>query len=82
MRLSELKCKEVINEKDCKRLGNVSDVEFDCKTGCIESIIIPGQLRLCNLFGKSEEYIIPYKCICQIGEDIILVCIDIEKFTF
>ena len=44
MRFSELKCKEVINEKDCKRLGNVSDVEFDCKTGCIESIIIPGQV--------------------------------------
>ena len=48
MRLSELKCKEVINEKDCKRLGNVSDVEFDSKTGCIESIIIPGQMKLCN----------------------------------
>lgn len=82
MRLSELRCKEVINEKDGKRLGNVTDLIFDPKTGCVESIIIPGQVRLCNMFGKSEEYIIPYKCICQIGEDVALVCIDVDKFTF
>ena len=42
MRLSELKCKEVINEKDGKRLGNITDIIFESKTGCIESVIIPG----------------------------------------
>jgi YlmC/YmxH family sporulation protein len=82
MRLSELKCKEVINEKDGKRLGNITDIIFDAKTGCIESVIIPGQVRLCNMFGKAEEYIIPYKCICQVGEDVVLVCIDADKFAF
>ena len=76
MRLSEHKCKAVINEKD--EVVEDDKIEDDEK----ENIIIPGQMKLCNLFGKSEEYIIPFKCICQIGEDIVLVCIDTEKFTF
>lgn len=76
MRLCELKCKEVINEKDCRRLGCVSDIEFNPKTGCIEALIVPGPAKFCGLFGRDAEFIIPFKCICQIGDDIILVCID------
>ena len=41
MRISELKQKEVINVKDCKRLGFVGDVDFDMKTGCMLAIIVP-----------------------------------------
>ena len=40
MRFLELKEKEVINCKDCRRLGYVADVEFDCETGKILAIII------------------------------------------
>ena len=35
MRICDLRQKEVINIKDCKRLGYVCDIEFDRKTGCI-----------------------------------------------
>ncbi|MBQ6815130.1 MAG: YlmC/YmxH family sporulation protein [Lachnospiraceae bacterium] len=76
MRVCDLKYKEVINEKDCTRLGNVCDVEFNQKTGCIEAFIVPGPAKLCGFFGRDAEYIIPYKNVCQIGDDIILVCID------
>ena len=33
MRICELKQREVINVKDCKRLGFVGDVDFDISTG-------------------------------------------------
>lgn len=29
MLFSELKCKDVINVRDCKKLGHVCDLEFD-----------------------------------------------------
>ena len=35
MRICDLRQKEVINIKDCKRLGYVCDIEFDRKTGCM-----------------------------------------------
>lgn len=76
MRLCELKCKEVINEKDCKRLGFVSDIEFNEKTGCIESFVVPGPAKFCGMFGREGEFVIPFKNVCQIGDDIILVCIE------
>jgi YlmC/YmxH family sporulation protein len=76
MRLSDLRCKEVINECTCKRLGNIDDIEFDEKCGQICAVIIPGQNRYFGLFGKEEEYVIPYRCIKQIGPDIVLVEVD------
>ena len=79
MRIYDLKQKEVINECDCKRLGFVSDIIFDVCSGCSEAIIVPGAPKLCGLFGRDSEYIIPYKCICQIGDDIILVKVDAEE---
>lgn len=73
MLFSELKCKEVINLKDCKCLGKVGDLEFDECTGQICKIIIPGSNKLCAFFGSEPEYIIPYKNIKKIGPDIIIV---------
>lgn len=35
MRIYDLKQKEVINVKTCKRLGFVGDVDFDMETGCL-----------------------------------------------
>ena len=39
-------------------------------------MIIPGQSRCFGLFGKEEEFIIPFRCIRQIGPDIVLVEVD------
>ncbi len=79
MRLYDLQKKEVINEKDCRRLGYVADVEFDLCNCCIEALIVPGEGKLCGLFCREEEYVIPCKCVKQIGEDIILVCVEEES---
>lgn len=66
MRLCELKEKEVVNAKDCCRLGFVEDLDIDCKTGCVLALIVPGPVRFC-IFGYDFEYVIPWKCICRSG---------------
>lgn len=43
------------------------------KNGCIIAIIVPGIPKLCGLFGRDTEYVIPFRCIKQVGEEIILV---------
>ncbi len=73
MRLCELRQKEVINICTCRRLGFVSDVEFDCCSGCITAIVVPGMGRIWGIFGRCTEYVIPFGKIRKIGEDLILV---------
>lgn len=75
MLFSELRAKEVINIRDCKRLGKVSDFEFDECNGCIHKLIVPGSSNKLLSFFQCEQcdYVIPYKNIKQIGPDIILV---------
>ena len=75
-RFSELKCKEVINIKDGNKLGFISDIEFNCKTGEICAIIVPCEGKFLGVFGKGDDYIIPYCKIEKIGDDVILVCYD------
>lgn len=79
MRFCELKKKEIINICDCQRLGCVSDLEFDAKTGCIKAIIVPGPCKILGILGSDSEYVIDFCCIRQIGEDVILVEVDLEK---
>jgi YlmC/YmxH family sporulation protein len=83
MRICDLKKKEVINICDCRRLGFVTDLEFEPDSGCITHLIVPGQGCLCGIFGHEKEYVIPYTDVKQIGNDIILVEIrklkEVEK---
>ncbi|MDF2686337.1 MAG: YlmC/YmxH family sporulation protein [Clostridia bacterium] len=76
-RFSDLRCKEVINIKDGARLGYVDDVEFECDSGKITAITVPGPARFLGMFSREADYIIPWQGIQKIGEDIILVCYDI-----
>lgn len=39
----------------------------------LTALIIPGPYRFFGLFGRGEEYCIPWECIKQIGDDIILI---------
>ena len=73
MKMSELKCKEVICLADGRRLGYISDVQLQVPEGCIQTIVVPGPCRYLGLFGRRDDYVIPWNCICRIGPDIILV---------
>lgn len=70
---SELRCKEVIDIHTGFRLGYVCDLEFDSCEGCIASIICPGRARFFGLFGREDDYVIPWNCIMRVGSDIILI---------
>ena len=81
MRICELQRKENINTKNCASMGFVVDVEFDPKCGKIIALIVPGPGKICGFFGRETHYVIPWECVKQIGEDIILVCIEEECFV-
>lgn len=77
-RIEDLKQKEVINIQDGSRLGFVSDVDINIKTGCIINIIVDGPCKVFGLFGKDTEYVIGWCDIKKIGDDIILVDVDVD----
>lgn len=73
MKLSDLQCKEVICISDGRRLGFVSDVQFEMPEGKICAIIVPGPCRMMGMFGRHDDYCIPFDAIRRIGPDIVLV---------
>lgn len=73
MRYSELRKKEVISIKECKKLGHVCDMEFDECCGKILKIMVPGCNGFWSFLYDTSVIIIPYQCIKEIGPDIILV---------
>lgn len=79
-RFSNLRCKEVVNVCDGCRMGFVSDVEVDTKCGQILALVVPGESKCFGLLGRQNDYVIPWSCIRQIGDDIILVDGNREQF--
>ena len=73
VRLTQLQCKEVICVSDGMRLGFISDVVVEVPQGEICAIVVPGPCRFLGLFGRSDDYVIPWCKICRIGPDIVLV---------
>ncbi|MDD3838964.1 MAG: YlmC/YmxH family sporulation protein [Clostridia bacterium] len=73
---SDIRQKEVISIKTGRRLGYISDIEFDLAKGTIKSIVVPGPNKIKGLFGRDNDYVIPWENIKQIGEDVILVEVD------
>ncbi|MBR4407725.1 MAG: YlmC/YmxH family sporulation protein [Clostridia bacterium] len=69
----ELRCKEVVNVVDGKRLGHIIDVVFDLKTAKICGLVLPNSKGFWNVFKSSQEIFIPFSQICKIGEDTILI---------
>ena len=78
-RLYELRQKEVINTSDGCRYGFVSDIEIDADAGTVQMIIVPAPGRVLGVFGRDQEYRIPWEQIQKIGGDIILVDCETEK---
>lgn len=78
MTFIDLKQKEVINCKDCKRIGCVADVDFDPECGKLCGLIIPAPVHFFSCFGKSIRYYIRFCDIVRIGPDIILVDVNLD----
>lgn len=78
MRLCDLRKKEVINICDCQRLGPVCDVEMDICCQRITHIIVSGPCKLWGVLGRENEYVIDVCHIRQVGDDVILVEVNLE----
>ncbi len=64
--------KEVVSVTDGKRLGCVSEVEFNTADGKLTAIIVPLSSGFLGM-GCKEKLCIPWERIQCIGEDVILV---------
>ena len=82
MRVTQLQCKEVICVADGQRLGFVADVEVEVPDGKVVAIVVPGPCHFLGLFGRKDDFVIPWRCIRKIGPDIILVDINPNDCLF
>lgn len=76
---SELSCKDVVNIRDGSRLGHIQNLEINLGTGEICAIMVPGPGKFMNFLGAKNEYWIEWRQICKVGNDIILVDVDISR---
>ena len=79
MRIEDLRYREVINISTGRRLGYVGDVDMDISNGRILALIVPGPYKFLGLFGRGDDFILPWDHIIRIGDDIILVSDDKEE---
>ena len=77
MRLSDLQHKDVVNMKDGKLVGNIIDVSINALNGSMEKLIVEKSKFFVSLFSTKNEIEIRWEQIEKIGEDVILVRIDL-----
>ena len=70
-RFSHLRRKEVINICDGRRLGFVGDLELKVPEGEVKALIVFGPCRFFGLFGRGEDFYVPWDCVQRFGDDII-----------
>lgn len=69
----ELRCKEVVNVVDGRKLGHIVDIIFNLETGCLQGVVVPGEKNFWNIFKGGMELFIPLSQIVKVGEDAVLV---------
>lgn len=77
MRLSDLQHKDVVNMIDGKLVGNIIDVSINALSGSMEKLIVEKSKFFVSLFSNKNEIEIKWEQIEKIGEDVILVRIDL-----
>ena len=72
-KISELCNKDIISEKDGKKLGRALDIDIDTAGGTLRSLIIPAENHFMGIFGHGEDTVIPWENIRRIGIDVVLL---------
>lgn len=79
MTLAELRQKDVINTRDGKSLGKVMDIEFCLCDGRLTAIVVPVGFQFSHMLrGERAGIVIPWEMICKIGDDVILVDVEVS----
>jgi len=73
VKISELRTREIINVVDGRRLGVIKDIDINMEDGKISALILPGTGRFMGLWGREDEFVVPWEKIVKIGMDVILV---------
>ena len=76
MRLSDLQNKDVVNISDGKKIGNIIDININLD-GKMEELIVEKSKFLISMFSNKNEIEVKWNQIEKIGEDVILVKLDI-----
>lgn len=78
MTLGELKQKDVINTRDGGSMGKPMDLEFCEANGQVTALVVPGAFSVLDLLrGERAGIVIPWENICKIGDDVILVDVEV-----
>ena len=72
-RFTDLQCKEVICVNDGRRLGFITDVQIAVPEGNVVALVVPGPCRYLGIWGRHDDFVIPWNCVRRIGPDIVLV---------
>lgn len=67
-----IKQKNIINVVDGKNLGRAQDLLFE-EDGCVLGLVVPSTNSSFLGIVKGDSIFIPWKKVCKIGEDVILV---------
>ena len=81
VKTSELRIKEVVNLRDGRRLGTISDLELDLQSGRVIALVVPASGRWLGVFGRDHDLVVPWERIRKFGQDVILVDVDEEPST-
>ena len=74
MRISDIMEKEIINVKNGKKLGFITDIDLDVENGKVSSFSITGSSG--NFFSRGAEIdTVFWRAILSIGCDTIIVSI-------
>lgn len=76
MRLSDLQKKDVVNITDGTKIGKIIDIKIDSK-GNMDGLIVEKSKFIISMFTSSGEIDIKWNQIEKIGEDVILVNINV-----
>lgn len=81
MSFSELRCKDVINVCEGRKLGKPIDIIFNEKA-FVEAIVVPGPTNFWSSLRIDREGVaVPWSKIRCIGDDVILVDLEPDFFS-
>lgn len=81
MTFSDLRCRDVVNMCDGRKLGKPIDLVLT-ERAQVEALVVPAPGSFMNFVRADREgYVIPWNRIRRIGDDVILVELESDFFT-
>ena len=71
---TDLRCKDVVNVVNGSKMGKIVDSNGKCVLG----LVVPG---IRKIFKSNEDIFIPWESIVKIGNDTILINLDLSAVT-